>query len=372
MAAIETDDLRKEYGEVTALDDLDLVVETGEVFGFLGPNGAGKSTAISVLLGYVAPTAGTATVLGSDVTEHPAAVRAETGVLPENVGVYDRLTAREHVASAVRIQDATEEPATLLDRVGLARDAWDRPAGEFSTGMTQRLALATALVGDPDLLVLDEPQAGLDPNGRAAVRDLVREEARAGTTVFFSSHVVSEVATVADRVGVMRAGELVAADGVDTLRERLGGETVVAAELVDPAVDLGAVRNTSGVTAVDAVDGSTGPGTETETETDTETLEDAHVAVTCGTARTKARVVAQLEETAGVADFRVETGSLEASFATLTEGARAGERTADAVDETGGGGDPTDETGGTDDATSEVASDEVASATVAAGTEVSS
>jgi ABC-2 type transport system ATP-binding protein len=348
--AIRTDGLRKSYGDVTAIDGVDLTVEAGEVFGFLGPNGAGKSTLISVLLGYVTPTAGTATVLGHDVTESPRAVRTETGVLPENVGVYDRLTAREHVESVARIQCADADPEELLSRVGLSRDAWDRPAGEFSTGMEQRLALATALVGEPDLLVLDEPQSGLDPNGMAEIREIVREEAASGTTVFFSSHIISAVAAVADRVGVMRAGELVAEDTVENLRERLGGETVVRAELVDPPKDRSILTSLDGVTDVavnpesddgshpdaddgshpDADDGShpdADDGSHPDADDGSQTNEIHHrVDITCREPRAKARALAVLEKTVGVADFTVDRGSLEDSFTSLTETAEAGER----------------------------------------------
>ncbi|WP_135852225.1 ABC transporter ATP-binding protein [Halorussus salinus] len=305
MSVIETSDLTKRFGDVTAVDGLTFEVEEGEVFGFLGPNGAGKSTAINVLLGYMSPTAGSATILGHDAETESRALRARTGVLPENVEVYDRLTGREHVASAIRIKDAADDPERLLSRVGLDPEAWDRRAGGYSTGMAQRTALATALAGDPDLLVLDEPQSGLDPNGMQEIRDIVLEEAADGTTVFFSSHILPEVEAVSDRVGVMRAGEMAAVDDIDTLRRQWTDETVVRATVADPPIRPETVTDLDGVEEVQ-VDGD-------------------RVTVSCRTPRAKGRTVAALERTGGVADFEVEEGSLEDTFTALTGGADAGE-----------------------------------------------
>ncbi|UPW02246.1 ABC transporter ATP-binding protein [Halorussus gelatinilyticus] len=308
MSVLETRNLTKRFGDVTAVDGVSFAVEEGEVFGFLGPNGAGKSTTINVLLGYMSPTSGSASILGHDVETESRALRARTGVLPENVGVYDRLTGREHVASAIRIKDADDDPERLLARVGLDPDAWDRRAGGYSTGMAQRMALATALAGDPDLLVLDEPQSGLDPNGMQEIRDVVLEEAADGTTVFFSSHILPEVEAVSDRVGVMRAGEMAAVDDIDALRERWTDDTVVRATVADPPVRPEALADLDGVSDV-AVEGD-------------------RVTLSCRTPRAKGRAVAALERTVGVADFEVEEGSLEDTFTALTGGADAGETTA--------------------------------------------
>jgi len=218
MTAIDVTGLRKEYGDVTALDGLDLTVPSGDVFGFLGPNGAGKSTTINVLLGFLEPTAGEVEVLGTDVQEDSQSVRRRMGVLPEDFEPYERLTAREHVSYAADLKGVDAEAEALLTRTGLDPDAWDRRAGGFSTGMCQRLALACALVGDPDLLVLDEPSSGLDPQGMAEMRELILAEAERGTTVFFSSHILSEVEAVCDRVGILADGDLVATGSLDDLR----------------------------------------------------------------------------------------------------------------------------------------------------------
>ncbi|WP_137283740.1 ABC transporter ATP-binding protein [Halorussus salinisoli] len=222
MAAIQTKGLTKRFGSVVAVEDLDLVVEEGEVFGYLGPNGAGKSTTINVLLDYLRPTEGSATVLGYDAQDETQQIHRRIGILPEGFDLYDRLTGRKHVEFAVDSKESDDDPDRVLDRVGLGPEAADRKAGGYSTGMAQRLALGMALVGDPDLLILDEPSSGLDPNGARQMRELVREEADRGTTVFFSSHILGQVEAVCDRVGIMSDGRLVAEDTISGLRESVG------------------------------------------------------------------------------------------------------------------------------------------------------
>lgn len=218
MAAIEIDGLTKRFGDVVAVDGLNLSVEEGEIFGFLGPNGAGKSTTIDTLLDFIRPTEGTVTVLGHDAQREGEAVRQKTGVLPDAYHVYDRLTGRQHLEFVLEMKGANEDPETLLERVNIA-DAADRKAGGYSKGMRQRLVLAMALVGDPDLLVLDEPSTGLDPNGAREMREIIREENDRGTTVFFSSHVMEQVEAVCDRVAIINRGQLVAVDTIEGLRD---------------------------------------------------------------------------------------------------------------------------------------------------------
>lgn len=300
MTAIETHGLTKRYGDVIAVNDLDLSVEEGEVFGFLGPNGAGKSTTINVLLGYMSPTDGSATILGNDIETESRELRRRTGVLPENVSVYDRLTGREHVISAIGMKDVDDDPDALLSRVGLDESAWDRPAGDYSTGMAQRVAMATALAGDPDLLVLDEPQNGLDPNGMQKVRDIVQEEAADGTTVFFSSHILPEVEAVSDRVGMMRNGRMAALDTVSGLRQQFGGGAVVTAMMADHPTAGGELDGIDGVAAVER--------------------DDNRVIVTCRQPRAKVKTITALERTGRVEDFTVEKQSLEDLFTTVTAG----------------------------------------------------
>ncbi|MFD1571826.1 ABC transporter ATP-binding protein [Halorubrum laminariae] len=217
--AIEASAVTKEYGDVRAVDSLDLTVKHGETYGFLGPNGAGKSTTIGLLLDYLRPTSGTVRVLGHDPRRDIVKVHDRVGVLPDRFGLYDDRSARQHVAFVTETKRVDEDPAVLLERVGLG-DAVDDDAGDFSSGMEQRLALAMALVGDPELLILDEPFGGLDPHGVRRVREIVHEETQRGATVFFSSHVLGQVELVCDRIGVLHEGQLVAEGTLDELRNR--------------------------------------------------------------------------------------------------------------------------------------------------------
>ncbi|MGM0592196.1 MAG: ATP-binding cassette domain-containing protein [Halobacteriota archaeon] len=252
MAAIECRGVTKRFGSVTAVADLDLSVPGGEVFGFLGPNGAGKSTTINMVLDFVRPTTGSIRVLGHDAQRDSVAVRQRTGVLPEGFSAYGRLTGRQHVEFAVQSKEVSADVDAVLERVGIA-DAADRPAGGYSKGMTQRLALGMALVGEPDLLILDEPSSGLDPAGAKEMRDIVRTEAERGATVFFSSHILGQVEAVCDRVGIMRGGELVAVDTIGGLREAVGDEATLSVSTAGvSADDIDALRSLDGVTAVTA------------------------------------------------------------------------------------------------------------------------
>jgi len=294
--AVETRNLTKRYGDVTAVDGVDLRVEAGEVFGFLGPNGAGKSTTINALLDFITPTAGTATVFGHDVHDERAAVRERIGVVPEDYGLYDRLSGRRHLELAVDLKHADDDPDALLDRVGLSPADAARPAGDYSTGMAQRLALAVALVGSPDLLLLDEPTSGLDPNGARELREIVRREVARGATVFFSSHVLEQVRAVADRVGIMNEGQLVAVDTVDGLRAELGAGTRVTLDVESsPQLTFG---------DDDAI---------TDVACDDETF-----CATCLEPAAKLRLLDRVREATAVSDVRIEESSLEDLFASYT------------------------------------------------------
>jgi ABC-2 type transport system ATP-binding protein len=232
MNAIELDGLTKRFGDVLAVDDLDLTVEEGEIFGFLGPNGAGKSTTIDILLDFVRPTAGTATVLGYDAQDESLAVRQRIGVLPDAYHVYDRLTGRQHVEFVAESKAVDADVESIAERVSIA-EALDRKAGGYSKGMRQRLVLAMALVGDPDLLILDEPSTGLDPNGARQMREIIQAENDRGTTVFFSSHIMEQVEAVCDRVAIINRGELVAVDSIEGLRDSSDTTTTMEIEVRD-------------------------------------------------------------------------------------------------------------------------------------------
>ena len=252
-AAIETFGLSKTYGKkVRALVGLDLRVEAGEVFGYLGPNGAGKSTTIRLLLGLLRPTEGRAALFGLDTSRDRVASRRRVGYLPGDLRLADRLTGKEQLESLARLRGSVDSGFRdeLCERLGAVLD---RPIRQLSKGNRQKIGLVQSFMDRPDLVVLDEPTAGLDPLLQAEVRALLRETAAAGGTVFLSSHSLDEVQHTADRVGIIRSGRLVDVDSVESLRERsLRHVTVTLAEPVDP----GYLAQLDGVRVV-RVEGST-------------------------------------------------------------------------------------------------------------------
>lgn len=207
---------------VEALRGVSFEVERGSIFGFLGPNGAGKTTAIKILTGLITSTGGDATVLGKKVPSPEA--RSRLGFLPENPYVYPYLTPREFVhmcgqlsgCSGKSLRKRTDQ---VIERVGIAYAA-ERPVQRLSKGMLQRACLAAALVHQPDLLILDEPMSGLDPVGRKEVRDIILEERENGRTVFFSSHILSDVESMCDQVTILRKGKVVVEGRIDALLHR--------------------------------------------------------------------------------------------------------------------------------------------------------
>ena len=220
-AAIRTKGLTKTYGNtVLALDGLDLEVARGEIFGFLGPNGAGKSTTIRLLLDLIRPTDGRAEILGRDCQRDSVQVRALTGYLPGDVRLYDRLSGRQTVEFFASLRSRPvdgDRVAALATRLELDLT---RRAGALSKGNRQKLALLIALLDQPPILLLDEPTSGLDPLLQHTVWQVLREEASRGATVFFSSHVMSEVEEICERVGILREGRLVEVAPVNDLKGR--------------------------------------------------------------------------------------------------------------------------------------------------------
>jgi ABC-2 type transport system ATP-binding protein len=227
---IEVCGLTKTYGDQRAVDDLSFTAPAGKVTGFLGPNGAGKTTTFRCLLGLAEPTSGTALIDGRRYRELPSP-RRRVGAVLESTGFHPARTARNHlrvVARAARLDAARIDP--LLEVVGLSGAA-DRRVGGYSLGMRQRLGLATAMLGDPDVVVLDEPANGLDPEGVSWVRRILRIWADEGRTMLVASHVLAEIGQVVDRVVIIRAGKLVAAtDVVDLATSRV----IVRVDRIDP------------------------------------------------------------------------------------------------------------------------------------------
>jgi len=256
---VETRDLTKRYDHTTVVDHLNLQITENEVFGLLGPNGAGKTTTMLMLLGLTEPTEGTARVFGFDSTREPLKVKRITGYLPEKVGFYENLTAKENlkfIAQLNNIRDAESKPLIeqVLETVGLA-DRANQAVGKFSRGMKQRLGIADVLVKKPRLAFLDEPTAGLDPDGITQIIDLIGRLPQSGTTVVFSSHRLYEVQRVCNSIGIMSKGKMVIQGSLDELsrkafaegRYRIEAETT---ELTPQLIEV--LRKISGVRKVEA------------------------------------------------------------------------------------------------------------------------
>jgi len=216
--------LRKTYGSVVAVDDLDLEIETGEIFGFLGPNGAGKTTTIRMMVGLLAPTSGTVTLGGHDIRLEPEAAKALTGYVPDQPALYDKLTGLEFLRFvgglyAVDASDLERRGADLLEEFGLEACA-DELIETYSHGMKQRLTLAAALIHRPKILLLDEPMVGMDPQGALALRRLLAGLAAGGVTIFLSTHSLGVAEELCDRIGILDRGRLVAIGSLPELRAR--------------------------------------------------------------------------------------------------------------------------------------------------------
>jgi ABC-2 type transport system ATP-binding protein len=272
-AAITARGLTKHYGRrrgpgrpgkvIEALTDLDLEIHEGEVFGFLGPNGAGKTTMIRLLLGYLHPSAGGATVLGLDTERDGLAIRARVGYLPGGIALYDSMNGDDLLDYLCRLyRRAPTRRAALADRLEMSAATLRRPVRDYSRGMRQKMGIIQALQHDPELAILDEPTEGLDPLMQRAFYDLLAEIKRDGRTIFFSSHILSEVERVCDRVAIIRQGRLVALQEVSSLLAQR--KRHVEMRFTGPAPQLEGVPGVSGIHAVDGflscqLDGHVGP-----------------------------------------------------------------------------------------------------------------
>jgi ABC-2 type transport system ATP-binding protein len=231
----------KRYGRLTAVDGLSLELRRGEVFGLLGPNGAGKTTTLSIAVGLIEPDAGEAVLIGADGVSlgrpSHAGVRARIGVCPQGDALYENLTARENLVFFATVQgvpkaERTARAAELLEMIGLTDRADHRVLG-YSGGMRRRLNLAAALVHKPELVLLDEPTAGVDPHSRSAIYAMVEGLRTAGTTVVYTTHSMDEAQRLCDRVAIMDHGKVLAQDTVDALIDRFGGHAVVTVSRTD-------------------------------------------------------------------------------------------------------------------------------------------
>ena len=227
---IEVQHITKRYGGVTAVDDVSFRVERGEILGFLGPNGAGKTTTMRILTGYMPPTDGRATVAGYDVFTHPIEAKQRTGYLPETPPLYPDMTVREYLSFVARIKGVPSKERKERVQSSMKRthvfDMADRHCGKLSKGYRQRVGLAQALIHNPDVLILDEPTAGLDPKQIIETRDLIRSLA-GDHTIVLSTHILPEVAQTCQRVVIINKGRVVAVDTPEGLTARLqGAETM--------------------------------------------------------------------------------------------------------------------------------------------------
>jgi len=246
-SALRTEGLTKHYGDFPALVDLDLDVRPGEVFGFLGPNGAGKTTTIRTLMDEIRPTKGTATVLGLDSHRDSVEIRRHIGYLPSDLALYPSLTGRDTLTYFANLRGGVEW--AHVDAMAERLDAdLSKKVGDLSSGNRQKVGIIQALMNRPELVIMDEPSTGLDPLVQRELQTMMRELANEGRTVFLSSHTLSEVQRVADRVGIIRNGRLIALETVSGLRTKATRRVELDLDAVaDPAVLL-AVPGTTDVT----------------------------------------------------------------------------------------------------------------------------
>jgi len=250
---IEVQHLSKKYGPFTAVDDVSFRAESGEILGFLGPNGAGKTTTMRIITGYMPATHGTASVAGFDVFDKPLEAKRRTGYLPETPPLYPDMTVREYLRFVAKIKGVR---ANINDRVeAVMKKTWvadmaNRHCGKLSKGYKQRVGLAQALIHEPEVLVLDEPTAGLDPKQIIETRQLIRELAGSHTIVL-STHILPEVAQTCQKVVIINKGKIVATDTPDALTERLRGAVTMFVQAQGPAADVQrALQSIGGVTRV--------------------------------------------------------------------------------------------------------------------------
>jgi ABC-2 type transport system ATP-binding protein len=295
--AIETVGLTKHYGgspPIKALESLDIAVREGEIFGFLGPNGAGKSTTIRLLLGFLHPTAGSGHVLGLDIVRDSVAIRRRLGYLPSGIALYDTLTGEQLLDYLGGLSGRpSSRRAELCERLELSSRTLKRLVRDYSRGMRQKVGIVQALQHDPELAILDEPTEGLDPLMQRSFYDILDSLKAAGRTIFFSSHVLSEVERVCDRVAIVRAGRLVALEETAALLARRKRNVAIRFSGAAPRLDT-----VPGITNVEHGEGY----------------------VTCRVEGNLRPFLAAIADTA-VVDLTIEPARLEEAFLEFYDGA---------------------------------------------------
>ena len=255
---IRTEDLTKSYGAKTAVNHLGLEIRRGEIFGLLGPNGAGKTTTILMLLGLTEPTEGKALIDGFDCTRQSMQVKRITGYLPDNVGFYGDLTGRDNLRFTARLNGIPEKEIDplindLLERVGMMYAA-DQKTGTYSKGMRQRLGIADILIKDPEVIIMDEPTLGLDPEGMREFLKLIKQlSVEDGKTILVSSHQLYQIQQICDRVGIFVGGSLIACGGISELGSQIAAQGHYTLEVeAEPCDDrfLGYINELDGITGI--------------------------------------------------------------------------------------------------------------------------
>lgn len=255
---IRTTGLCKQYGDVKAVDDLNLEISRGEVFGLLGPNGAGKTTTTLMLLGLTDPTSGKAEINGFDCTRDSLSVKRMVGYLPDNVGFYPDMTGLQNLVftgmmNGLSEKESSERAAGLIERVGMTY-AGDRKTGTYSRGMRQRLGIADVLMKDPEIIIMDEPTLGIDPVGMHELTSLIRElSVKDGRTILISSHELYQIQAISDRVGIFVKGRLIACGKIGDLKDQLQNEGLYMVDIrVDDADEklLSLIRSVEGVRSI--------------------------------------------------------------------------------------------------------------------------
>jgi ABC-2 type transport system ATP-binding protein len=222
MSAIELKNLTKKYGSLTAVNNLNLEIENGEIFGFLGPNGAGKTTTIKLLTGLLKPTSGTVEILGFDIQANPIEAKSHIGLIPDEPNIYEKLTGREFLrfmGNIFKVENTViiKKTAELLKIFDL-QDRADELIQVYSHGMKQKIAIAGALIHSPKIIIFDEPTIGLDPKSARTIKDILKYRAESGDCIFMSTHILEIAERMCDRIGIINNGNLIAIGNMDELR----------------------------------------------------------------------------------------------------------------------------------------------------------
>jgi len=298
---IEVSNLTKKYNNFKAVDDVSFNVKSGEIFGFLGPNGAGKTTTIKSILGLIHANSGEIKINDLEMKKRSKEAKKYIGYLPEKVAFYDNLTALQNLNFYAEMKNIPkEECKPLIEEMGIG-DAVNKKVGKFSKGMQQRLGMARALIGNPPILILDEPSGGLDPRGVALIRNKIRQMKDKGSTVFVSSHILAEVQEVCDRVGIIDKGVIVAEDSVSKLSFKLNlkPKLIIELEKISEKI-VKSVKEVEGVEKVESF--------------------GVMIHITCNQ-KAKSKIIISVEKAGGnIVNIQIKEPSLEEVFMNFTEG----------------------------------------------------